>query len=173
MKRAKALARCARVWALAFVAIRFLAMARTADATDFYEVLGVPRDADPKTIQKAFHERARRSHPDVAEDPGADERFRELSHAYEVLSDARARLLYDRLAYRGRGGGGFGPVHPGIGRPSRETAHISDQELLSWIFGDDAPPEPPFAIRDDPLVLALAAMAFVTSLVVLVVILLN
>lgn len=148
-------------------------MPRTAEHRDFYELLGVPRDADAKTIQKAFHEHARRSHPDVNGDAGAEERFGELSHAYAVLSDPRARLLYDRLAYRGPGGGGFGPVHAGVGHPTRETEHISDYELLSWIFGDEAP-QPPADERpqDDPLVLALAAAALVTALVVLVALLL-
>jgi len=141
-------------------------MVRTADPRDFYDVLGVRRDAEAKTIQKAFHEQARRSHPDVADDPEAVDRFRELSHAYEVLSDARARVLYDRLAYRGPGGGGFGPVHPGVGHPTRENQHVSDNELLSWIFGDDAPATPPLAAEDDPLVLGLAFAGFVTSLVV-------
>jgi DnaJ-class molecular chaperone len=148
-------------------------MARNAGLNDFYDVLGVPRDADTKAIQKAFHDLARQSHPDVTDDPASEDYFRELSHAYEVLSNRQARLLYDRLAYRGPGGGGFGPVHPGVGRPSRDTEHISDYELLSWIFGDDAPAQPPFAVEDDPLVLALAAAGFVTSLVVLLVVLLN
>ena len=141
-------------------------MARNVRQRDFYDVLGVARDADTKTIQKTFHEHARRCHPDVALDPSAVERFRDLSQAYEVLSDPRARLLYDRLAYRGPGGGGFGPVHPGVGRPTKENAHVSDYELLAWIFGGDAPDEPPLRPRDDPLVLGLAAVAFVTALVV-------
>ncbi len=147
-------------------------MRGAAEQRDLYEVLGVPRDADARAIQKAFHEQARRLHPDVAADPEAGEQFRELGHAYEVLSDPKARLLYDRLAYRGPGGGGFGPVHPGVGRPTRETRHISDYELLSWIFGAAAPESAGDLPKDDPLVLALAALAFVTAVVVLVALLL-
>ena len=142
-------------------------MPRTVDHRDFYDVLGVPREADTAAIRRAFHERARRAHPDVAVDPAAEERFHELAHAYEVLSDTRARLLYDRLAYRGPGGGGFGPVHPGVGRTTKADEHISDYELLRWIFGDDAPAEPPLQTRDDPIVLGVALVALVTSLVVL------
>jgi DnaJ-class molecular chaperone len=148
-------------------------MSRTAEQRDFYEVLGVPRDADPSTIRKTFHGHARESHPDVASDPHAVERFREVSHAYEVLSDPRSRLLYDRLAYRGPGGGGFGPVHPGIGRRQREDEHISDHQLLEWIFGEHAPAAPPLTTRDDPVVLGFAIAGFVSSLIVVAAIVLT
>lgn len=70
---------------------------------DYYEVLGVPRDADDETIRRAFHALARGWHPDVAEAPEAEERFRELAEAYSVLSKREARALYDRYGYRGRG----------------------------------------------------------------------
>jgi molecular chaperone DnaJ len=70
---------------------------------DYYEVLGVPRDADDETIRRAFHALARDWHPDVAEAPEAGERFRELAEAYSVLSKREARALYDRYGYRGRG----------------------------------------------------------------------
>jgi molecular chaperone DnaJ len=74
---------------------------------DYYEVLGLPRDADGETIKRAFHALARDSHPDVAHDPDAEVRFRELAEAYGVLSKREARLLYDRYGYRGRGNQGF------------------------------------------------------------------
>jgi molecular chaperone DnaJ len=76
-------------------------------ARDFYDVLGVPPDADPETIKRAFRARARDCHPDVAVAPGAPERFRELANAYDVLSTPDARRLYDRFGYRGPGNGGF------------------------------------------------------------------
>ena len=59
---------------------------------DLYEVLGAPRDADPDELRAAYHERARELHPDVSTDPEAEERFREVSHAYSVLSKPRSRL---------------------------------------------------------------------------------
>src|SRR6266542_775450 len=70
--------------------------------TDYYEVLGVPRDADEETIRKAFHARARDCHPDVSDSPEDHRRFHELAEAYGVLSKAASRLLYDRYGYRGR-----------------------------------------------------------------------
>lgn len=74
---------------------------------DYYEVLGLPRDADGETIKRAFHSLARDWHPDVADSPDAEVRFRELAEAYGVLSKREARLLYDRYGYRGRGNQGF------------------------------------------------------------------
>jgi molecular chaperone DnaJ len=74
---------------------------------DYYEVLGLPRDADEDAIKRAFYALARQFHPDVAVDPSAEDRFRELSEAYSVLSRRDARLLYDRYGYRGRGNQGF------------------------------------------------------------------
>ena len=74
---------------------------------DYYEVLGLPRDADDEAIKRAFHSLARNWHPDVADAPDAEARFRELAEAYGVLSKREARLLYDRYGYRGRGNQGF------------------------------------------------------------------
>jgi molecular chaperone DnaJ len=74
---------------------------------DYYEVLGIARDADGDTIKRAFHALARDWHPDVAAAPDAESRFRELAEAYAVLSKREARLLYDRYGYRGRGNDGF------------------------------------------------------------------
>jgi molecular chaperone DnaJ len=74
---------------------------------DYYEVLGLPRDADDEAIKRAFHSLARDWHPDVADAPDAEVRFRELAEAYGVLSKREARLLYDRYGYRGRGNQGF------------------------------------------------------------------
>ena len=79
-----------------------------ADTTrDYYEVLGVERDADDETIKAAFRARARALHPDVSDDPAAATKFRELSEAYAVLSKHSTRRLYDRFGYRGRGNGWF------------------------------------------------------------------
>jgi molecular chaperone DnaJ len=74
---------------------------------DYYEVLGVPRDADEEAIRRAYYFLAREAHPDVADSPDAEEEFRELAEAYSVLSKREARLLYDRYGYRGRGNQGF------------------------------------------------------------------
>jgi molecular chaperone DnaJ len=70
---------------------------------DYYEVLGVQRDADPAAIKHAYRARSRALHPDVSGDPEADAGFRELSEAYAVLSRPESRRLYDRFGWRGRG----------------------------------------------------------------------
>lgn len=65
-------------------------------ARDFYDVLGVKRSASPEEIQQAFRKLARKHHPDVNKDPGAEDRFKEINEAYSVLSDPRTRQRYDR-----------------------------------------------------------------------------
>jgi molecular chaperone DnaJ len=62
---------------------------------DYYEVLGVPRDAGTETIKNAFRQLARRHHPDVSTEPGAERRFKEITEAYGVLSDPAKRASYD------------------------------------------------------------------------------
>jgi molecular chaperone DnaJ len=74
---------------------------------DYYDVLGVSPDADDEAIRRAFHAQAREWHPDVADAPDAEARFRELAEAYTVLSKRESRVLYDRYGYRGRGNHGF------------------------------------------------------------------
>jgi curved DNA-binding protein len=62
---------------------------------DFYQILGVPRNADQDEIQRAYRKLARTYHPDVNADPAAEDRFKEISEAYDVLSDPQARRRYD------------------------------------------------------------------------------
>jgi molecular chaperone DnaJ len=67
---------------------------------DYYEVLGVARDASPEEIKKAYRKLARKYHPDVnREDPEAEEKFKLINEAYQVLSDPEARALYDRFGH--------------------------------------------------------------------------
>ena len=68
-----------------------------APPRDFYEILGVPRTASADEIQQAYRKLARTYHPDVNKDPGAEERFKEISEAYDVLSDPDTRARYDRF----------------------------------------------------------------------------
>jgi molecular chaperone DnaJ len=74
---------------------------------DYYEVLKVSPEADIDAIRRAFYALAREWHPDVADAPDAEARFRELAEAYSVLSKHESRVLYDRYGYRGRGNQGF------------------------------------------------------------------
>ncbi len=70
--------------------------------TDYYEVLGVPRDADQDAVRRAYRKLARKYHPDLNSDSDAEERFKQLGEAYTVLSDAEKRERYDRLGARWR-----------------------------------------------------------------------
>ena len=90
---------------------------------DPYAVLGVDRDADADTIKKAYRRLARQYHPDVNSDPGASERFKEVSAAYEVLSDPEKRRVYD-LGGDPFGGGGFG-----------QGAGFSFTDIMDAFFG--------------------------------------
>ena len=85
-------------------------------ANDYYGVLGVRRDADPDEIKKAYRRLARELHPDVNPDPQTQERFKEITQAYEVLSDPGKRQMYDLgadpFAQAGAGPGGFAAGFP-------------------------------------------------------------
>jgi molecular chaperone DnaJ len=74
---------------------------------DYYEVLGVTRAATKEELKKQYRSLARQYHPDVNSEPDAGERFKEISEAYEVLSDDDKRAAYDRFGHAGVGNGGF------------------------------------------------------------------
>ena len=94
---------------------------------DYYEVLGIGREATDAAIKKAYRKLAHRLHPDKnPNDPTAEERFKEVSQAYDVLSDPEKRRRYDRF---GRAGPGFGDF-----RSSGFTQNVGD--VFSEIFGD-------------------------------------
>jgi molecular chaperone DnaJ len=95
---------------------------------DYYELLGISRGADEGDIKKAFRRLARELHPDVSSAPDAEERFREVVEAYEVLSKPETRELYDRYGHAGLRSGGFQPGHFDFGSLS---------DLFAAFFGDD------------------------------------
>ncbi|WP_205470889.1 molecular chaperone DnaJ [Nocardioides sp. SYSU D00038] len=92
---------------------------------DLYDLLGVARDADADTIKKAYRRLARQLHPDVNPDPETQERFKEVSRAYEVLSDPQKRAAYDR------GGDPFGGGAGGFG----QGAGFSFTDIMDAFFG--------------------------------------
>jgi len=81
--------------------------------TDFYDRLGVPTNVDPAALKKAYYKKAQQHHPD--KNPGdkeAEEKFKQCSEAYEVLSDKHKRETYDRFGKEGLEGGGFHSGNP-------------------------------------------------------------
>lgn len=117
---------------------------------DYYERLGVSRDADQKEIRKAFRRLARQVHPDVnPDDPQAEERFKELNEAYEVLSDPEKRSKYDQLgaewqSYQQAGQpGDFDWSRWQAGAPEgagpRVNVHYGTPEDLQDLFGGGSP----------------------------------
>jgi molecular chaperone DnaJ len=97
---------------------------------DLYDLLGVDRDADADAIKKAYRRLARKLHPDVNPDPETQDKFKEVSHAYEVLSDPQKRAAYDRGGdpFGGAGAGGFG-----------QGAGFSFTDIMDAFFGGNAP----------------------------------
>ena len=71
---------------------------------DYYDLLGVSRDADAETLKRAYRRLARQYHPDINKEPGAEDRFKEIGRAYEVLSDPQTRGRYDQFGEAGLGG---------------------------------------------------------------------
>ena len=84
------------------------------DTGDYYETLGVPRDADAETIKGAFRQLAHRYHPDVSTEPDAEQRFREIAEAYGVLSGPDRRARYDEQGSAGLTGASAEDLWGGI-----------------------------------------------------------
>ena len=90
---------------------------------DYYDILGVARDADQRAIKRAFLKLARTLHPDVNKEPDAEERFKEVNEAYSVLSDERKRANYDQYG-NPNGPGGFG------------SEYVDMSDIFGGGFGD-------------------------------------
>lgn len=106
---------------------------------DYYQILGVPRDAPTDEIRKAYRRLARKYHPDVSKEAGAEEQFKEVNEAHDVLSDKDKRAAYDQLGFY-RPGQDFRPP-PGWGerfggrQGGAEFAGGDFSDLFSHLFG--------------------------------------
>ena len=105
---------------------------------DYYKILGVARDASGEDIKKAYRKLARKYHPDVSKESGAEEKFKEIGEAYETLKDAEKRAAYDRLGQY-QSGQEFRPppdweqqFHPHFGA---EEVHFEDLDLADLFAG--------------------------------------
>jgi curved DNA-binding protein len=112
---------------------------------DYYEVLGVPRDASEEDVRRAYRKLARQYHPDVNKEPGAEDRFKEVSEAYEVLRDKEKRERYDRLGANWKAGddvsgasgfSGYGGPNGGYGDVRVEFGDGGDfSDFFEGLFG--------------------------------------
>ncbi len=105
---------------------------------DYYRILDVPRDADDSTIKQAYRKLARKYHPDVNKDVGAEDKFKEVNEAYEVLKDSDKRQAYDRFGPDWKHGqqfhdAGFGGFRGGYSQGGFSSGDFSD--FFESIFG--------------------------------------
>src|SRR5271157_2843183 len=97
----------------------------TTTKQDYYELLGVSRKASVKDIRAAYRKLARKYHPDLNPgDKSAEEKFKQIQEAYEVLSDTKKRQMYDQFGFNTPGQGGVPPQGGGYGHASPEDIHF-------------------------------------------------
>ncbi|ATW26507.1 DnaJ C-terminal domain-containing protein [Candidatus Formimonas warabiya] len=116
---------------------------------DYYQVLGVQRDATPKEIQAAFRKLARKYHPDVNKDPEAEKNFKKINEAYEVLKDEEKRKRYDQLGANWKAGqdftapSGWENMQDHFGQDGSREFHFSGSgdfsDFFEMLFGRAAP----------------------------------
>ncbi len=104
---------------------------------DYYEILGIPRNASVEDIKSAFRKLARQYHPDVSKEADAEEKFKEINEAYGVLSDPQKRARYDQFGRAGLGEMG--------GMPDYATMDFSDifEQFFGFNMGGGSPSTPP------------------------------
>lgn len=108
-----------------------------ASKRDYYEVLGVSRDASDDEIKKAYRKLSKKYHPDINKADDAEEKFKEVTEAYEVLSDSQARAAYDQYGHAANDpnfGGGFGGGFGGFGG-GYSTGGFGFEDIFEQFFG--------------------------------------
>ncbi|MBG9988162.1 molecular chaperone DnaJ [Aerococcaceae bacterium DSM 111176] len=111
-----------------------------AGKRDYYDVLGVSKDASEAELKKAYRKLSKQYHPDINQEEGAEEKFKEVTEAYEVLSDQQKRAAYDQYGHASTdpnfGGGGFGGGFGGFGGGGYSTGGFGDfEDIFSTFFG--------------------------------------
>lgn len=104
---------------------------------DYYETLGVPRTATKEEISKAYRKLARQFHPDVNKDPSAEEKFKQISEANEVLKDPEKRKLYDQLGENWKAGQDFRPPPEWEQFFNAKGSKNQGQRTATYSFGED------------------------------------
>ena len=103
---------------------------------DYYEVLGVSKDASEAEIKSAFRKLAKKYHPDVSKEPDAAEKFKEVQEAYSVLSDETKRRQYDQFGHAAFSGGAGGAGGAGYGGFSGfDFGDINLDDIFDGMFG--------------------------------------
>jgi curved DNA-binding protein len=116
------------------------------DYKDYYKIMGVARDAGQDDIKRAYRKLARKYHPDVSKEPGAEEKFKELQEAHEVLKDPEKRAAYDQLGSRWKEGQEFRPP-PDWGKGFEFSERFADaggggadfSDFFASLFGARSP----------------------------------
>lgn len=108
---------------------------------DYYKILGISKGATEDEIKKAYRKMALKYHPDKNKSPGAEEKFKEIAEAYEVLHDPKKKDIYDRFGEDGLKGsaGGPGPSPDGSTQFTFSSSNIDPHETFRMFFGDENP----------------------------------
>lgn len=106
---------------------------------DYYKILGISKGAGDEEIKKAYRKLALRYHPDKNKSPGAEEKFKEVAEAYEVLSDKKKRDIYDQYGEEGLKGGTPGGGQGGTGQNFSYTFHGDPRATFAQFFGASNP----------------------------------
>lgn len=113
------------------------------DFKDYYQIMGVERSSNQDEIKRAYRKLAKKYHPDVSKEPKAEEKFKEVQEAYEVLKDPEKRAAYDQLGSRWKQGQDFRPP-PDWGQGFEHSAHFGGDDagfsdFFSSLFGARSP----------------------------------